>query len=243
MAGTGGKTSGGVDAGPCTASRRAAPPPCCPLCGLRFPSSPRPADSSLQLGPASVLLLDPDHRLPSINARARDDGTDSAGQGWSPATTRGAPQTLAWVGELDRSYPPAETPCNPLLTGPCSAHISTTVRNSGRMRHQHLPFCVAPPCSFSCPSVRQPSLPPHPVVLSAGPGSRDREGSGKVLRRSGDSAVEDGPRPATPGGQGRGRFPVRGALPGYKQDQERAGVRDLKGWGTLQALPNLQILE
>ena len=75
-----------------------------------------------------------------------------------------------------------------------------------------LRFCVAPPCSSSCPTVCQPSLPADPVVLAAGPGSRDREGSGKVLRRRGDCMVEDGPRPATPWGAGV-RAPSRGGAP------------------------------
>lgn len=59
-----------------------------------LPTQPDPLSSSVQPRSCSWPLLI--YYLPSIHACVQDDGTDSPGQGWSLASTRGATQILAW---------------------------------------------------------------------------------------------------------------------------------------------------
>ena len=136
-----------------------------------------------------------DRRLLPFDTHVLDDGTDLGGQGWSVMITRGAPQTLVWVRELDRSHPLLRTPWTLLLLlGPTP--LASTLLN-GNMG-MSLASLVLPDTSMliSPQLVHQPSL--LPVILSTCPRPQDREGSGKMLKSLGEPGRRACPLIAVP---------------------------------------------
>ena len=123
-----------------------------------------------------------DHCLLPFDTHVLDDGMDSGGQGWSMTTTRGAPKTLVWVGNLDRSHPLLKTPWTLLPLGPTP--LASTLLNGNVGMSLASPVLPDTSMLISPQLVHQPSL--LPVILSTCLRPQDREGSGKMLRRSRD---------------------------------------------------------
>ena len=123
-----------------------------------------------------------DHCLLPFDTHVLDDGMDSGGQGWSMTTTRGAPKTLVWVGNLDRSHPLLKTPWTLLPLGPTP--LTSTLLNGNVGMSLASPVLPDTSMLISPQLVHQPSL--LPVILSTCLRPQDREGSGKMLRRSRD---------------------------------------------------------
>lgn len=103
-----------------------------------------------------------DHCLLPFDTHVLDDGMDSGGQGWSMTTTRGAPKTLVWVGNLDRSHPLLKTPWTLLPLGPTP--LASTLLNGNVGMSLASPVLPDTSMLISPQLVHQPSL--LPVILS-----------------------------------------------------------------------------